>query len=138
MISTAEENQQTQASLHPALDVFKKIFAGIMQQQPTTAPITGKDRLRKEISMKRLSCSENNGSFSFTCTSITCTAIKTCFKRRTRSTNQNDLSIQYCHTWTILSRFKKWFVLLNTFLSLSIISFRFWYLRYWSLSFILS
>jgi hypothetical protein len=45
-MSTAEENQQTQASLHPALDVFTKIFAGIMQQQqqqqPTTAPITSK------------------------------------------------------------------------------------------------
>ncbi len=46
IMSTAEENQQTQASLHPALDVFTKIFAGIMQQQqqqqPTTAPITSK------------------------------------------------------------------------------------------------
>ena len=46
VISTTEENQQTQASLHPALDVFTKIFAGIMQQQqqqqPTTAPMTGK------------------------------------------------------------------------------------------------
>jgi hypothetical protein len=46
VISTAEENQQNQASLHPALDIFTKIFAGIMQQQqqqtPTIAPITGK------------------------------------------------------------------------------------------------
>lgn len=38
VISTAEENQQNQASFHPALDVFTKIFAGIMQQQSTTAP----------------------------------------------------------------------------------------------------
>lgn len=45
IISTAEENQQNQASLHPALDVFSKIFAGIMQQQqqPGTTPITGKN-----------------------------------------------------------------------------------------------
>ena len=43
VISTVEENQQNQANFHPALDVFSKIFAGIMQQQqPTTAPITGK------------------------------------------------------------------------------------------------
>jgi hypothetical protein len=47
IISTAEENQQNQAGLHPALDVFTKIFAGIMQQQqqqqPTTTPITGEN-----------------------------------------------------------------------------------------------
>lgn len=44
IISTAEENQQNQAGLHPALDVFTKIFAGIMQQQqqPMTTPITVK------------------------------------------------------------------------------------------------
>lgn len=42
-ISTIEENQKNQASFHPALDVFTKIFAGIMQQQqqPSTVPITG-------------------------------------------------------------------------------------------------
>ncbi|UJR20550.1 hypothetical protein I4U23_023677 [Adineta vaga] len=38
-ISTAEENQQNQASLHPALDVFTKIFAGILQQQNQSGPI---------------------------------------------------------------------------------------------------
>ena len=38
IISTAEENQQNQASFHPALDVFTKIFAGIMQQQQSTTP----------------------------------------------------------------------------------------------------
>jgi hypothetical protein len=44
IISTVEENQENQASLHPALDVFSKIFAGLMQQQqqPATTPITGK------------------------------------------------------------------------------------------------
>ncbi|CAF0963863.1 unnamed protein product [Rotaria sp. Silwood1] len=47
IISTAEENQHNQASLHPALDVFTKVFAGIMQQQqqqqqPMSAPITVK------------------------------------------------------------------------------------------------
>ncbi|CAF0942915.1 unnamed protein product [Rotaria sordida] len=46
IISTVEENQNNQASLHPALDVFTKIFAGIMQQQqqqqPMTAPTTVK------------------------------------------------------------------------------------------------
>ncbi len=44
ILSTAEENQQNQASLHPALDVFTKIFAGIMQQQQQPggiAPTTG-------------------------------------------------------------------------------------------------
>lgn len=45
MISTSEENQQNQAALHPALNVFTKIFAGIMQQQqqqqPFTTPTTG-------------------------------------------------------------------------------------------------
>ncbi|CAF2029524.1 unnamed protein product [Rotaria magnacalcarata] len=41
LISTAEENQHNQASLHPALDVFTKIFAGLMQQQqPATATPT--------------------------------------------------------------------------------------------------
>ncbi|CAF0796741.1 unnamed protein product [Adineta ricciae] len=39
LISTAEENQQNQASFHPALDVFTKIFAGIMQQQNQAGPI---------------------------------------------------------------------------------------------------
>ncbi|CAF1184509.1 unnamed protein product [Adineta steineri] len=33
IVSTADENQDNQASFHPALDVFTKIFAGIMQQQ---------------------------------------------------------------------------------------------------------
>jgi hypothetical protein len=43
IISTIEENQQNQASLHPALDVFTKIFAGIMQQQQApNVPITGR------------------------------------------------------------------------------------------------
>ena len=61
VISTAEENQATQASLHPALDVFTKIFAGIMQQQqqPTTAPITGKI-VREKFAYERLICSEND------------------------------------------------------------------------------
>lgn len=42
-ISTADENQQNQATLHPALNVFTKIFAGIMQQQQQTTvmPTTG-------------------------------------------------------------------------------------------------
>lgn len=47
IISTADENQQNQASLHPALDIFTKIFAGLMQQQqeqqPVNAPITGRN-----------------------------------------------------------------------------------------------
>lgn len=63
VVSTVEENQQTQASLHPALDVFHKIFAGIMQQQEqptTTAPITGKDIFRYGIRRTKHSSSENN------------------------------------------------------------------------------
>lgn len=40
VISTSEENQQNQAALHPALNVFTKIFAGIMQQQQQQQPIT--------------------------------------------------------------------------------------------------
>ncbi len=54
IISTADENQKNQATLHPALDVFTKIFAGLMQQQqPATTPITG--FLIKEILMSLFS-----------------------------------------------------------------------------------
>lgn len=113
LISTAEENQQNQASLHPALNVFTKIFAGILQQQqqqqPMTTPTTGKTTLLYSIFCPwEIEFSEINGRRCLTRSSSFDPTIKTCDQRRFSSTNSNNISIPYRNVGSILSRFEKW------------------------------